>query len=163
MSRHDRWPRSSSGIEKVTDHQGWWSTSVTHDTSHIHNELSRVSPVLTHFWLTERTSPILTRFSLFNFTTVFPSYPLSSLTHTLRSVGLLINQTPGLVPVPVRPFDCSVAHAQIKLEENNRRHRISFVSFEIRVSLIWKVLLVWSWRKRRLCGFQSPWTFHLGL
>ena len=39
---------------------------------------------------------------------------------------------------------------------------IGFVSFEPSVSLILRVLLVWSWRKCRLCGFQAPWTFHLG-
>ena len=54
MVRHDRRPRSSSGIEKAADRQGWRTTSVTHTTSHIHNALSRTSPVLTHFSLTAR-------------------------------------------------------------------------------------------------------------
>ena len=44
-----------------------------------------------------------------------------------------------------------------------RRNQISFVSLELCVSLIRRVLLVWLWRKYRLCGFQSPWTSHLGL
>ena len=44
-----------------------------------------------------------------------------------------------------------------------RRNRISFVSFVLRVSLIWRLLLVWSCRKNRICGFQSPLTFDLGL
>jgi hypothetical protein len=35
-------------------------------------------------------------------------YPRSSLTHALRSIGLLRNQTPGLVSVPARSFDYSV-------------------------------------------------------
>ena len=34
--------------------------------------------------------------------------------------------------------------------------RLFFLHDELCVSLIWRVLLVWSWRKRRLCGFQSP-------
>ena len=44
-----------------------------------------------------------------------------------------------------------------------QRNRTSFVSFELRVSLISRVLLVWLCRKYRPCGFQSPWTTHLGL
>ena len=40
-------------------------------------------------------------------------YPHSSLTHALRSVGLLRNQTPGLVPVPARPFGCSVSDSRV--------------------------------------------------
>ena len=43
-----------------------------------------------------------------------------------------------------------------------RRNRISFVSFKIRVSLIWRVLLVWSWWNRRLWGSQFPSTYLLG-
>ena len=66
MARHGRKPRPSSGIEKAADRQGWRATSVTHTTSHIHNALSRASPVLTHFSLTAR----------------------SSLTHTHRFLGL---------------------------------------------------------------------------
>ena len=46
---------------------------------------------------------------------------------------------------------------------SSQRNRTSFVSFELRVSLIWRVLLVWLWWKYRLGGFQSPWTSHLGL
>ena len=42
-------------------------------------------------------------------------------------------------------------------------NRISFVSLEFPVSLIWRVLLVWLWWKHRLCGLQSPLTSHLGL
>ncbi len=75
MARHGRKPRPSSGIEKAADRQGWWVTSVTHTTSHIHNALSRASPVLTHFSLTTR----------------------SSLTHTHRFLGLR-NSTPGILP-----------------------------------------------------------------
>ena len=56
MARHGRKPRPSSGIEKAADRQGWRATSVTHTTSHIHNALSRASPVLTHFSLTARSS-----------------------------------------------------------------------------------------------------------
>ena len=56
MSRHDRRSRTSNGIEKTADRQGWRFTSVTHTTCHIHNALSRVSPVLTHFSLTSRSS-----------------------------------------------------------------------------------------------------------
>ncbi len=44
-----------------------------------------------------------------------------------------------------------------------RRNRTSFVFLDLRVSPIWRVLLVWLWWKHRLGGFQSPWTFHLGL
>ena len=39
--------------------------------------------------------------------------PLSLLTHALRSVGLLCNQTPGLVPVPDRPFTYSVSDSKV--------------------------------------------------
>ena len=109
MTRNDRGPRSSNGIEKTDDRQGLRNISVTHTTSHIHDTLSRSSPVLTHFSETVRTSPVLTRFSLF--TTEPPSY--SSLTHALRSVGLLHNQNPDLVPVPDRPFDCVVSDSRI--------------------------------------------------
>ena len=98
----------SSGIEKAADRQGWRVISVTHTTSRIHNGPSRSSPVLTHFSLTTRTSPVLTRFSLLNFTTVPPSCSLSSLTHALRSVSSLRNQTPVLVSVSSRPFDVSL-------------------------------------------------------
>ncbi len=49
------------------------------------------------------------------------------------------------------------------LRMNCQRNRISFVSLEVRVSLIWRVLLVWLWSKCRLCWFQSPWTSHLGV
>ena len=69
MARHGRRPRPSSGIEKAADRQGWRATSVTHTTSHIHNALSRASPVLTHFSLTARSSLIHTqvpRFSQLN-------------------------------------------------------------------------------------------------
>ena len=75
MARHGRKPRPSSGIEKAADRQGWRATSVTHTTSHIHNALSRASPVLTHFSLTAR----------------------SSLTHTHRFLGSR-NSTPGILP-----------------------------------------------------------------
>ncbi len=44
-----------------------------------------------------------------------------------------------------------------------QRNRTSVVSFEFRVTLIWRVLLIWLWRKNRISGFQSPWTSHLGL
>ena len=76
MARHDRRPRPSIGIEKESDRQGWRATSVTHTTSHIHNTLSRVSPVLTHFSLTAR----------------------SSHTHTHRFLGFR-NSTPGILTV----------------------------------------------------------------
>ena len=46
---------------------------------------------------------------------------------------------------------------------NCRRYRISLVSLELCVSLVWRVLLVWSWWKNLLYGLQSPWTSHLGL
>ena len=36
------------------------------------------------------------------------------------------------------------------------RNRISFVSLEIRVSLMWRMLLVWLWRKHQVCGFNPP-------
>ncbi len=44
-----------------------------------------------------------------------------------------------------------------------QRNRTSFVSLELRVSVIWRVLLVWLWWKHRVCGLQSPWTSHFGL
>ncbi len=44
-----------------------------------------------------------------------------------------------------------------------QRNRTSFVSLNLRVLLIWRVLLVWLCRKHRLGGLQSPWTSHLGL
>ena len=56
MISHVQRPRSSSGIEKAGDRKGWWTTSVTHITSQIHNVLSRSSPVFTHFSLTTRSS-----------------------------------------------------------------------------------------------------------
>ena len=74
MTSHDRRPRSSRDIEKAHDRQGWWSTSVTHTTSHIHTVLSRVSPVITHFSLNTR----------------------SSHTHSHRFLGFR-NSTPGLL------------------------------------------------------------------
>ena len=46
---------------------------------------------------------------------------------------------------------------------NCQRSRTSFASFTLRVSLIWRVWLVWWWRKHRLYGFQYLWTFLLGL
>ena len=43
-----------------------------------------------------------------------------------------------------------------------QRNRTSFVFLEPRVSLIWRVLLVWLWWKHQLYVFQFPWTSHLG-
>ncbi len=39
--------------------------------------------------------------------------PRSSLTHAVRSSGLLRNQTPGLVPVPARSFGYSVSDSRV--------------------------------------------------
>ena len=58
-------------------------------------------------------------------------------------------------------YMCTVKHRLWLM--NCQRNRISFVSLEVRVSLLWRVLLVWLWRKHRLCRLQSPWTSHLGL
>ena len=46
---------------------------------------------------------------------------------------------------------------------NCRRNRSSFDSFTLFVYLIWRVLLVWSWRNHRSWGFLSPLTFYLRL
>ena len=137
MARHGRRPRPSSGIEKAADRQGWRATSVTHTASHIHNALSRASPVLTHFSLTARSSLTHThRFLGFRNST--PDILLSvfsvRLTTLLRVSVRRVEHTPSPSPCP----HSSLTHTHRFLGSRNSTPDILTV-FSVRLTTLLRV------------------------